>query len=402
MKIGCVVDSASRQSGGLFESVRRLMQSLQAHNGQVTVFSVADKFSNEDLAAWAPVSVRAFRSLFKPWGYAPGLPYALASCDFAMLHVHGLWKYCSVASVHWARKYKRPHIVHPHGMLDPWALRNSRPKKLLAAALYENLHLRRASCIRALCQSEADSIRAYGLKNPICIIPNGVDLPANPNPQSPILNPQFTSGRKVLLYLGRLHPKKNLGALLDAWAALQRQSTAAQEWTLAITGWNEVGYEEQLRKQCSDLGLKCSDAQSSSIHNSLSSVSFTGPRFGDDKAAAYASCDAFILPSLSEGLPMVILEAWAYGKPVVMTPECNVPEGFAAGAAIQIGTTADRIVPGLRTLIESSDAERCVMGARGQQLVAERFTWDMIGKQMREVGDWVVGGGSAPACVRFD
>lgn len=361
------------------------MQSLQARN--VTVFTVEDRFSEEDVAAWEPLTVRTFKSFFKPWGYAPGLPHALAGSDFEMLHVHGLWKYCSVASIHWSRKYKRPHIVHPHGMLDPWALRNSRPKKLLAAALYENMHLRRASCIRALCQSEAESIRAYGLRNPVCVIPNGIDLvtPAEVARR----RSQRADGRRVLLYLGRLHPKKNLGQLLQAWANMQRDCKAANEWLLTIAGWEQGGYERELKAQSSKWN----------VHNS---VEFLGPRFGEQKAESYASCDAFILPSLSEGLPMVVLEAWAYGKPVLMTPECNIPEGFSTSAALQIGATPEQIVPGLRALIEMSDAERESMGLRGRQLVADRFTWSRLGGEMRNVCDWVVGGGAAPSCVRFD
>jgi glycosyltransferase involved in cell wall biosynthesis len=60
---------------------------------------------------------------------------------------------------------------------------------------------------------------------------------------------------------------------------------------------------------------------------------FLGPLFGQEKDAAYRACDGFILPSLSEGLPMAVLEAWAHAKPVMLTPECNLPEGFTAEAA---------------------------------------------------------------------
>ncbi len=68
-------------------------------------------------------------------------------------------------------------------------------------------------------------------------------------------------------------------------------------------------------------------------------VTFPGALFGEDKRAAFHYCDGFILPSLSEGLPMVLLEAWACGKPVLMTPQCNLPEGFDAGAAVRIEPT---------------------------------------------------------------
>src|SRR5439155_17134960 len=162
-----------------------------------------------------------------------------------ILSTHGLWKYCSVASRRWHRQTARPHIVHPHGMLEPWALRNAKVKKRIAALLYENQHLREAACVRALSQAEARSIRSYGLRNPICVIPNGVDLPdvieSNPKIQS--------ANRKTLLYLGRLHPKKNISNLIRAWSkSLNSQRGSVEDWVLAIAGWDQGGYESELKR----------------------------------------------------------------------------------------------------------------------------------------------------------
>ena len=118
-----------------------------------------------------------------------------------------------------------------------------------------------------------------------------------------------------------------------------------------------------------------------------------------DKAASLACADAFVLPSLSEGLPVAVLEAWSYGLPVLMTEACNLPEGFAAGAALPIGTDRAGIAAGLRRLFALSDAERRDMGARGRALVRERFTWASVGAQMAAVYQWVLGGGPPPSCV---
>ena len=106
-----------------------------------------------------------------------------------------------------------------------------------------------------------------------------------------------------------------------------------------------------------------------------------------------------MLPSLSEGLPLAVLEAWSYGLPVLMTEACNLPEGFAAGAALPIGTDRAGIAAGLRQLFALSDAERRDMGARGRALVRERFTWASVGEQMTAVYEWVLGGGPPPSCV---
>jgi poly(glycerol-phosphate) alpha-glucosyltransferase len=105
------------------------------------------------------------------------------------------------------------------------------------------------------------------------------------------------------------------------------------------------------------------------------------------------------MPSLSEGLPMTVLEAWAYSKPVLMTPECNLPEGFAAGAALQIGTGREEIAAGLKQVIEMSDDDRRAMGNRGRNLVATKFSWPRIGEQMRSVYEWAFGGGATPEVI---
>jgi poly(glycerol-phosphate) alpha-glucosyltransferase len=98
---------------------------------------------------------------------------------------------------------------------------------------------------------------------------------------------------------------------------------------------------------------------------------------------------------------MAVLEAWAYAKPVLMTPECNLPEGFAIGAAVQIGTTPGEIAAGLKKLTEMSDSDRTAMGGRGRTLVATKFSWPSIGEQMRSVYDWVLGGGATPESVNL-
>jgi poly(glycerol-phosphate) alpha-glucosyltransferase len=97
---------------------------------------------------------------------------------------------------------------------------------------------------------------------------------------------------------------------------------------------------------------------------------------------------------------MAVLEAWAHAKPVLMTAECNLAEGFEANAALRIGTTPNEIAAGLRNIIQMTDADRKTIGARGRDLVANNFSWPRIGEQMRDVYEWVLGGGQTPETVR--
>ena len=394
MKVGFLVDSVSREAGGVFQSVRGLAKAVMSTNATVSVLGISDQKNAIDLPKWQSLSVRAFPPHFRAWGYSSQLLPALLDGDLDILSTHGLWKYCSVASRRWHQRTGRPYVVHPHGMLESWALRNAKWKKRIAALAYEDRHLRGAACLCALCEAEAQSIRDYGIRNPICVIPNGVDLPrgvGNSRLESRNSTLASAEGRKVLLYLGRLHPKKNLVALLRAWAAAQRSGVRcpdSERWLLVIAGWSQGGYESELKKLITDHGL-------------LASVKFLGPQFGANKDECYRACDAFILPSLSEGLPMTVLEAWAYGKPVLMTAECNLPEGFTTGAALRIGTSVNEIAAGLMQLLEMSDDNRATIGARGRTLVMENFSWPQIGKEMTRVCEWLLRGGPVPKSVKL-
>lgn len=416
--------SLSRKAGGLYQSVRRLVQSLSAMGLGVRVFGLEDDYTYEDLSAWGPVQVEVFRPIWpRAFGYAPGFLDGLSAYRPDLVHTHGLWMYPSVVANSYYRRSGAPYLVSPHGMLDPWALRNSRWRKAVAYIIYERAHLQDARCLRALCTTEAKALRALGLKNDIAVVPNGVDLPEDrdqgacggnwrpgENNAQEEASGSLAGGRKMLLYLGRIHPKKGLMNLLRGWTDVQR--TRGGEWVLVIAGWEQSGHEAELKALASELGLRWADirgqkrgvagcAERVGLRNTAAGVSvvFAGPLFGPEKEAAFRDCHAFVLPSLSEGLPMAVLEAWAYARPVLMTTECNLPEGFAAGAALRIEANRESIARGLEALLGAGDSALKAMGARGRVLVAERFTWEVVASEMARLYGWVLGGGEKPGCI---
>jgi poly(glycerol-phosphate) alpha-glucosyltransferase len=405
-----VTASASRLAGGLFSSVRRLHQTLcHDHGVNVHVFAFRDKFSDQDKTLWEPLEIATFPVAGpRQLGYSPLLRQAMLASKTDVGHTHGLWMYSSVATLNWHRKTRRPYVVSPHGMLDPWAVKNSAWKKKLASLFYEQDHLQSAACMRALCESEATSIRSFGLKNPICIIPNGIDLPTGPAPIAPPWGNAVEAGKRVLLFLSRIHPKKGLINLLNAWAkSLKSYNTnqESDEWVLAIAGWDQGGHEQELKQLATELGLAWTDIRDrgtvdgNGSPKTSCSVLFLGPQFDNAKDACYYYCDAFVLPSFSEGLPMVVLESWANSKPVIMTPECNLPEGFQAGAAIKVEATEASLVTGLNELRHMAAEDRSSMGKRGRDLVLKRFTWTQIANQMQAIHLWILGGGAKPDCI---
>lgn len=388
MRLGILTSSVSRDAGGLHDATRCLAQALhRPPEVDVQVLTLRDRFTAADLNTWDPVPVNALPTSGPgALGYAPKLSSALTDASLDILHVHGLWMYPSLASLAWAqRRQTGGLVISPHGMLDRWALKSGHWKKRLVGQLYENAHLRRADCLHALTEAELQSIRAYGLVNPVCVIPNAIDLPSAA-PHVPDWRRFLPEDAKVLLYLGRLHAKKGLEPFLETWARVSRLRTeATRQWHLVIAGWNQGGCEAELRTRAAQLNLD--------------RVHFAGPQFGADKSATYGAADAFVLPSFSEGLPMVVLEAWSYGLPVLMTAACNLSEGFVAEAAIEITTEPDGSAAGLEALINASNDARRAMGERGRTLVRRNYSWERVSAEMRAVYTWLVGGGAQPACV---
>jgi poly(glycerol-phosphate) alpha-glucosyltransferase len=249
-------------------------------------------------------------------------------------------------------------------MLDPWALRNGAARKRLARLLYEDAHLGKAACLHALCQAEADAIRLAGIATPVAVVPNGVALPDRLAPRAP-WRQDMREGAKVALFLGRVTPKKRVVELITGFAA----ATLGDDWHLVVVGPVDDAYRGAVE------AAAAAPACRGRVH-------VVGAAYGEARLSAYAASDLFVLPSLSEGLPMAALEAFAHGIPALLTPQCNLPEAFACGAALPIDTTEDGIADGLRRFAAMVPEERLAMGLQAEHLATHTFDWDEIARQM--------------------
>ena len=392
----------TRSAGGLFYAVSALSKSLIQQGIDISVLGRGNRRELEtDRLTWAPARTIVYKG-FGPLGSAPDLRKKIVLQQPDLIHQHGIWMGDQWASLRWQKKTGRPVVVSPHGMLDPWAVENAAWKKKLVGKLFANESLKAASCIHALCRSEVAAIRAYGLTNPIAVIPNGVDLPE----LAPASGQQDSKEKRQLLFLGRIHPKKGLAELVSGWAkAKKKDPKNSDAWQLLIAGWDDGNHLAGLKQLASHSGLRWADtssvdAVSSGTRSSSAEICFLGPQFGNAKAQLLHSADAFILPSFSEGLPMSILEAWSYGLPVVMTEFCNIPEGYEMDAALKIEPDADSVATGLSSLFASSQEELKKLGSNGRALVERSFTWDHIAQDMKEVYEWCLGG-ERPECVEM-
>lgn len=383
--VGIVCASVSRQAGGILPIMQAHARELSRRGVEVAVHGIADDQFEAERASWTPAQLHVHHPRWKLFAYAPALGCALSDASHDLLHQHGLWLYPSIAVSRWRLRTGRPVVVSTQGMLEPWALANAGRKKSVAARLFERANLEGAACIHCS-EVEVAGVRAFGLTNPIAVIPNGADLPAARGPcDRPLWLPE--DGRRTLLFLGRLHPKKGIRETLDAWAILGRRHPAmAKSWRLVIAGWDDCGHAVDCLAHARAVGLD--------------DVLFPGPLFGEAKEAALAHADAFILASYSEGLPMAVLEAWAHALPVFMTRGCNLPDGFAMGAAIEISTEPAEIAGVLAYSLARGNLR--AIGARGRELVANQFSWPQIATDLHAVYAWLACRGPRPNCILLD
>jgi glycosyltransferase involved in cell wall biosynthesis len=258
-------------------------------------------------------------------------------------------------------------------MLEPWAMSNKRWKKAPYFRLVERAMLSKASAVHALTQAEHCNIRALAIKTPTFVIPNGVSENEVSATQSAIdfedLYPQ-TKGKKKVLFLGRIDPKKGIENLVRAFAQLVRGEFAGRT-VLVIAGPDLVGHRQRIEET-----VRAYDIDDH--------VLFTGALSGTSKASALRSADLFVLPSLSEGFSVAVLEALACGCPVIITEKCNFPEVAAAQAGKVIAPNAEQLAEALRDLLRN-DEERRDMGANGRNLIRRCFTWQTIAARLRSV-----------------
>ncbi len=400
MKILYISPSLSQAATGIFEVERCLALTLNNEYGaSVSAVGLDDAFFEQDKDKWENCSVKAFPVKGpKFFGYSPALKKFLSTDRSEVAHLHAMWMYTSVAVYQWSQLHGKPYIVTPNGMLETRALANSGWKKKLASAFYERRMLDNAACIQANTLKERDDIRAFGLKNPICVIPNGVYLPDSRHVLD--FSTKTDAAPLRILFLGRIHPKKGLSNLIEA-LVLWKRKLPTRKIQLVIAGRDQGGHLEQLQRQAKDGSLHCTTVSAPSVIECEldADIMFSGIAYGEEKNILFNACDLFALPSYSEGQPMSVLEAWAFGMPVLMTEHCNLMDGFDAGAAVRIQTDSESILEAFEIIASMSVSELEEIGKKGRRLVQQQYSWTTVAGSLLKVYKWVAGQGEKPETV---
>jgi len=382
-----ITASICKQHGGPSQSVTGLCDSIASLNQRVILVAqkkITEQLSDLILPHNSSVELILYNSFRKvrvtyTLGYKNKLSSYLINRQISIIHNHGLWLQCNHQSAVVARQFNIPYIVSPRGMMEPWAFAYNAWKKKIVWFLWQKQVLENATAFCATSEQEAESIRSLGFKQPIAIIPNGVDLP-----QLHLRQDLELSAIRYALFLSRIHPKKGLINLVKAWS-----QAVPEGWKAIIAGPDENGHQLEIKQEIAAAGL----------HNVFE---FVGSVEGEQKNQLYRKASLFILPTFSENFGIVVAEALASGTPVITTK--GAPwEGLIThncGWWVDIGV--EPLAEAIKLATSLPDEERIAMGLRGREYVAREFDWNEIGKKMTSFYNWILHGGTPPDCVRLD
>jgi glycosyltransferase involved in cell wall biosynthesis len=377
VKILQVVSSLDRLGGGLSKTVSDLGPHLAKLN---TILWIYTNLSSNPYLKEDPLSNLNLRFVDKQ-SFKRNLKTVSCKENFDVMHGHGIWQMPVYHMAQLAHKKDIPYIISPHGSLEPWALHYKKWKKLLALELYQERNLSLAACIHATAQSEAENLFRFGLKGPIAVIPNGIDLFEFSLPRRKTLKQ-----KKTVLFLSRIHPKKGIEILIEAWGSLDK--AMRKNWDVKIVGFGEAKYIQSLVNRILNKGL-------------AGEITIVDSQFGSERLKFFDDADLFVLPTHSENFGLVIAEALASHIPVITTK--GTPwqdlEKYSCGWWIDIG-----VEPLKTALIEAmltNDDKLIEMGQNGYKLIAEKYSIDDVALKMKQLYEWLSNAGSVPDFIRY-
>jgi len=294
-----------------------------------------------------------------------------------IIHDNGIWSLFNAKVASYALRNGIPLICSPRGMLEPWALAHHGTRKRIAWLTYQRSILKQASAFHATSQEEACAIRALGFAQPILVAPIGVYAPP-PRSQAreSLADPRY----RVMLFMSRIHEKKGLMPLLEAWNRVRPRG-----WQLKIAGYDD-GLAPLLMSRMENLRLG-------------DSVVYLGPVEGQRKEDLLTEAEVFVLPSFSENFGIVVPEALMRGCPVIATRGTPWEAVAKVGCGWWVAATSNELASAIELATSRTPAELSGMGAIGRSWVELEFSWPSIAARTLTFYEWLLGAGARPEGV---
>ena len=330
-----------------------------------------------DGAVTGDAPVRRFRRLWQPgkpsWPMARWLSGHVDRYD--VVHVHALFSFAPDLAAWLARRRGVPYVIRPLGVLNRYGMRARRPwLKRLSLRLVHGPLLRDAAAVHFTSQAEADEAAELGIPMRGIVIPLGVEIPGPGDREVLLARLPALVGARVLLFLSRLDPVKNLEALIDAFACIAADTPDVR---LLVCGAGEAGYVASLKVRAEARGV-------------AGRIEWAGEVRADEKASAFALADLFVLPSHSENFGIAVLEAMAAGVPVVVSERIPLADRIVdAGAGWRCGTDAPSLATALRAAL-APEIDRSAIGERAQDLVRIEYSVEAMGRRLKTLYEQIL------------
>lgn len=398
MRVLHVLESLEPVSGGPSKSVPDLAARLEDRGVRASLVAVqVERTASYDLLddyglryriVMMPATIERILPLCR-YFIAPGLRRAIdeEALSADLMHLCGLWGYPGLLAWRIARRRSIPLIFSPRASLLPSSLAHSALRKKAAWRLYVRRMVGDFACLHATSPDEVEALRALGIRQPIALVPNFVHvdeyLATEVAREEAISALGLPADRRYLLFLSRIHPRKRLDWLVEAFASLCDEHP---DWTLLVAGPHELpAYVAGVRDGVRRRGLE-------------DRVRFLGMLERRERALAYYACELFANPSAEENFGMTIFEALAAARPAITTtgaPWARIP---AVGAGWRIEPTREALRKVLGEALALSPHALADMGRRGRS-IAQGMTGTREVEQMRSVYAWVLDREPKPDCV---
>ena len=373
MKVLSFVSSLDLSSGGPSRSVPMLAKGLAEFGVDITLMTV----KSEDMNTHALEGTTAKLKVLEPSFSRKEIAQYLKSEKFNLIQIQSMWDWPYHKVMVEARKLGIPYIVTPRGMLEPWSLCQKKWKKKLAWWLYQRNDVQKSACVFTTAKMEADHVGNLGITTSRAVIPNGIETDSYPCKTS------IDDVKKQVLFLSRVHVKKGIELLFQAWKRIHPDYA---DWQLLVMGNGEAEYIHSLEHRVESLGLK-------------DSIKILPPVFGEAKIKVYQESALFCLPSYSENFGMVIAEAMSCGTPVITTTNCPWDILNETNTGWCIDLSVDNLERAFREALSMSPAELYDMGQRASKLIRDNFDYRSVARKTLCLYEWLLGGGNKPEFV---
>ena len=372
MKILHTISSLGISGGGPSQSVFYTVKGLQQQGVSADILTYKPQAGDTYIADESfIIGLQTGKTSF---AYSSAYRHFLETCQYDLYHAQGLWQYPAYITAKLARKQNKPYIITPRGMLYPQALNVSKYKKQLFLRLFLMNDLNKAAVVHATCIEEMQHLRNLGVKSPIAIIPNPINIPET----IIISNPD----KLRFGYLGRVHSRKNIERLLYVWDKLNLDKADAE---LIIIGDGDKQYMDFLKAEQIRLNLK--------------NIVFTGFLSGEAKENALNSLSYLVVPSDFENFGMIIPEALIKGIPVIASKGTPWEELNTHNCGWWVDNDVDTLTETIKKALDTPENIRLKMGKRGQELVKNNYSVEVVSEKMIQLYNWVLNGGEKPKFV---